>query len=147
MDKISSFRGQYFFLSNFYEAPVTFHGVAYKCNEAAYQAQKTIMESERIPFQTMTGTEAKTAGKKVTLRDDWDDVKKHIMLDLLYVKFTQNPNLAALLLNTGDAYLEEGNTWGDTFWGVCNGKGANYLGRCLMKVRDVHVYQMRQERK
>ena len=32
--------------------------------------------------------------------------------------------------------LIEGNVWNDTFWGVCNGKGHNHLGKILMKVRD-----------
>ena len=34
-------------------------------------------------------------------------------------------------------YLEEGNTWHDTCWGVDakTGEGQNHLGRILMKVR------------
>ena len=42
----------------------------------------------------------------------------------------------ARLLETGDVYLEETNTWGDVFWGVCNGKGENMLGQVLMLIRD-----------
>lgn len=38
---ITSFRGEYAFLSNFYQAPVTYHGKRYANNEAAFQAQKT----------------------------------------------------------------------------------------------------------
>ena len=41
-----------------------------------------------------------------------------------------------LLLATGDAKIVEGNTWGDVFWGVCNGVGENHLGEILMKVRQ-----------
>lgn len=41
-----------------------------------------------------------------------------------------------MLLKTGDEELVEGNTWGDTFWGVCKGKGRNELGKILMKVRE-----------
>lgn len=37
---------------------------------------------------------------------------------------------------TGDAELIEGNNWGDTFWGVCNGRGENMLGKLLMEIRD-----------
>lgn len=42
-----------------------------------------------------------------------------------------------LLLDTGDAILEEGNHWNDTFWGVRlkNGQGQNHLGKILMQVR------------
>jgi predicted NAD-dependent protein-ADP-ribosyltransferase YbiA (DUF1768 family) len=32
--------------------------------------------------------------------------------------------------------LIEGNWWGDTYWGVCNGVGENHLGKLLMKIRD-----------
>lgn len=32
--------------------------------------------------------------------------------------------------------LIEGNTWGDTFWGVCRGKGENNLGKILMRLRS-----------
>jgi predicted NAD-dependent protein-ADP-ribosyltransferase YbiA (DUF1768 family) len=37
---------------------------------------------------------------------------------------------------TGDRKLVEGNYWHDTFWGVCNGVGENYLGEILMHVRQ-----------
>lgn len=50
-------------------------------------------------------------------------------------KFTQNPNFADKLLATGDAHLEEGNTWGDRIWGTVNGSGANRLGIILMQIR------------
>lgn len=56
------------------------------------------------------------------------------MRDLLDLKFA-DPALAALLLATGDADLVEGNDWGDRFWGVCDGAGANMLGRLLMELR------------
>ena len=39
------------------------------------------------------------------------------------------------LILTGDSYLEEGNTWNDRYWGVCNGVGKNKLGEILMQVR------------
>lgn len=57
------------------------------------------------------------------------------MWHLIKIKF-DDPTLYALLLGTGDAVLIEGNTWGDTFWGVCGTKGANVLGKLLMKYRE-----------
>ena len=56
------------------------------------------------------------------------------MASLLFAKFAQ-PELRKLLCETGDADLVEGNTWGDKFWGVCEGKGKNMLGLLLMQVR------------
>ena len=44
--------------------------------------------------------------------------------------------LEPLLLATGDAELIEGNNWGDTYWGKCNGQGLNRLGILLMQIRD-----------
>lgn len=76
-------------------------------------------------------------GRRVKLRPDWEQVKTAVMEEVVRAKFTQNPDLAALLLSTGDAELIEGNTWGDTCWGVDlrTGRGENRLGRILMKVR------------
>jgi predicted NAD-dependent protein-ADP-ribosyltransferase YbiA (DUF1768 family) len=58
------------------------------------------------------------------------------MEDLVRQKFS-NPALATRLLKTGEAVLEEGNTWGDRFWGVDarTGEGENHLGLILMRVR------------
>jgi predicted NAD-dependent protein-ADP-ribosyltransferase YbiA (DUF1768 family) len=58
------------------------------------------------------------------------------MEDLVRLKFTTHPDLCERLLTTGDAELIEGNSWNDTFWGVCRGKGRNELGKVLMKVRS-----------
>jgi hypothetical protein len=58
------------------------------------------------------------------------------MYRILRAKFTQNKNLRKMLVDTGDAYLEETNYWHDTFWGVYNGIGENNLGKLLMVVRD-----------
>lgn len=57
------------------------------------------------------------------------------MYEIVLAKFTQNPELLDKLKATGDAILIEGNYWHDTFWGVCEGKGKNYLGKIIMKIR------------
>lgn len=76
-------------------------------------------------------------GKAVPLRDDWDEIKVSIMQTLVYLKFVKNKELRDLLLATEPEHLEEGNTWGDTFWGVCKGEGKNLLGRILMDIRRI----------
>lgn len=60
------------------------------------------------------------------------------MEEVVRAKFTQNEDLKALLLATGDSVLEEGNTWHDIFWGVetRTRKGENHLGRIMMQVRE-----------
>lgn len=70
------------------------------------------------------------------VRHDWDNDKMVLMSELLLQKFG-NQNLAERLLLTGDKYLVEGNTWNDTLWGVCEGRGRNLLGLMLMEIRQV----------
>ena len=133
---INSFRGKYFFLSNFYEIPVIFDGIRYQSSEAAFQAQKCADYEDRKAFANMTPDESKKAGRKCNLRSDWEDVKVDLMKKIVYSKFTQNPYLAYGLLATGNEELIEGNTWGDKIWGQVNGEGQNLLGKILMEVRE-----------
>lgn len=77
-------------------------------------------------------------GRRVALRPDWENVKLSIMEEIVCAKFIQNEYLREMLRSTGNAMLEEGNVWNDTFWGVNNktGKGENNLGKILMRVRE-----------
>lgn len=138
LDTIPDLRDEYRFMSNFREAPVTYDGLTYRNNEAAFQAQKTLDQNERAIFTELSASEAKSKGRKVTLRPDWEEVKVQIMEDLVRAKFTQNEDLKKLLLATGLRKIEEGNTWNDTFWGVdaATRSGENHLGMILMKIRD-----------
>lgn len=135
--KIEMFRGEYQFLSNFYEAPVEYRGLRYGSNEAAFQAQKCLTEEERREFTLLRPSDSKKRGSSVQLRPDWEEVRAGIMEELVRAKFTQNEELGRLLLATGKSELIEGNSWNDTFWGVDlkTGEGRNELGKALMKVR------------
>lgn len=138
--KINSFRGKYFFLSNFYPCMVEFEGLLYPSVEHAFQAAKTFDIEKRKGFQVCpTPADAKSFGKCVDLRHDWESVKIDIMLQLVRDKFTRNKsdiNLKQLLIDTADAFIEEGNKHGDKFWGTVSGVGRNELGKILMKVRS-----------
>lgn len=136
MEKIDSFRNEYAFLSNFYDAPVIYDGIVYRNSESAFQAQKCTNKEERIQFANLSPSEAKHLGRRISLRKDWESVKLSIMKDIVREKFLQNPELLEQLLETGDAYLEEGNDWGDRIWGTVNGQGRNLLGFTLMELRD-----------
>lgn len=132
---IEDFSGEMRWLSNFHPVNVMFDGKKYPSVEHAYQAAKTLEEAERTKIRNLNKASlAKSAGKKVTMRPDWEKVKLGIMEDLVRQKF-KNPDLKEALLKTGDEKLIEGNWWGDTFWGVCKGKGQNHLGKILMRVR------------
>ena len=131
---INEFRGKYYFLSNFYETPVTWNGLTYLNNEAAFQSAKTF--SDRECFTNLDPSSAKKLGRKVQLRSDWENVKDDVMYEICKAKFSQNTELKKRLLSTGNEHLEEGNTWGDKIWGTLNGIGENRLGKILMRIRE-----------
>lgn len=137
--KIASFKTAGFeFLSNMYPCRIEYDGRVYSSAEAVFQSFKTLSKEERDLFTTVDGKGARRLGKSISLRDDWDRVRVDIMRDVVRAKFTQNPELAAKLVATGNVELEEGTTLHDTFWGVDinTGKGQNQLGKILMDVRS-----------
>ena len=62
-------------------------------------------------------------------------IKDDVMYNVVKAKFNIK-YLKQMLINTGDAELIEGNSWNDTYWGVCSGRGQNKLGKILMRVRE-----------
>ena len=137
VDVISDFRGQYRWLSNFHLTPIEYEGKIYPSTEHAYQAAKSSLPDVRESFTKthISPALAKKWGRLVVQRSDWEQVKVQVMYDVCKYKFTHDAELKQKLLDTGDAFLEEGNTWGDTFWGTVNGKGKNHLGMILMAIR------------
>lgn len=132
---IDDFNGEYRFLSNFYLSTIKYKGKIYGSSEAAFQAQKTLNEDEKAGFQYLDPSQSKRAGRCVTLRPDWDKVKDQIMYEIVKEKFSSNSELKEKLIDTRDCFLIEGNTWNDTYWGMCKGIGLNRLGKILMTVR------------
>jgi ribA/ribD-fused uncharacterized protein len=126
---------EYRWLSNFHPCEIEYLGLTYPTSENAYQAMKANALADREQFVDCGPGKAKRLGQKVTKRFDWETVKLRIMKDILRIKF-QNSDLREKLLATKGKHIVEGNTWNDTFWGVCNGVGDNHLGRILMEIRD-----------
>ena len=138
-DEIREFKGEFRFLSNFYNAEVVYEGMVYPSSEHAYMAAKTTDLTERTYIANLVNpAEAKKYGRKVKLRDGWETMKEHVMEIILRDKFTRNPTLRKKLLATGDCQLTEGNWWGDKIWGVClkTNQGKNLLGITLMRIRS-----------
>ena len=131
---ITRFSGEFRWLSNFTSCFVSLDGAAYSSTENAYQAAKTLDPEYRARFIGVSPGAAKRLGGQVPIRPDWEDVRVRIMEDLTRQKYSCNP-LRSKLLKTGSKYIIEGNTWGDTFWGVCDGDGENHLGHIIMKIR------------
>jgi ribA/ribD-fused uncharacterized protein len=143
MNKIGQFKGEYSFLSNFYEHPLLLDGIIYPTLEHAFQAAKTddTQTKRKIAEKTTPGAAKRAGGRRGIIKDfdhaAWEAKKDRVMETLVKIKFA-DMILARLLLKTGDAILEEGNSWNDTYWGVSlkSGKGQNKLGQILMKIRS-----------
>jgi ribA/ribD-fused uncharacterized protein len=132
---ISQFKDEYRFLSNFWPCAVEFEGMVFPSVEHAHVAAKTTSIEIRCNICELTAGQATCYGKTMQIRDDWLAIRLTVMDTLVRSKF-ENDILAKKLLATGDQLLQEGNTWGDTFWGVYNRFGENHLGKTLMRVRN-----------
>jgi ribA/ribD-fused uncharacterized protein len=135
---ITEFKNENRFLSNFYPCLIEYEGITYPSSEHAYQAAKAPDEATKVVISLLIDPgQAKKFGQKIRCRPDWESVKLGIMTGILIVKF-KNPILKQLLLNTGNQELQEGNWWGDEYWGINlrTGKGLNMLGVTLMKIRE-----------
>lgn len=135
-ENIKGFFGEYRWLSNFEPCLVEYEGYVYQSSEAAYQAAKCNDILDRKLFVGITAAESKKLGRKISIREFWDDIKLEVMETILTSKFNKNAYLRKQLIATGEKYLEETNWWNDRFWGVCKGIGENNLGKILMKIRN-----------
>lgn len=141
---IKDFRGKYYFLSNFSPSKIEYDGYTYENAEAAFHAQKNSSTFYKHMMQFQDASMAKKEGRRIRLREDWEEVKDSIMYEVVKAKFTQNKLLREELLATKDMVLIEENTWHDNYWGVCSCNrcknkihvSSNNLGKILMKVRE-----------
>lgn len=135
----------FWFLSNFATTPFEasiggFPHRAFDTGEAAFQAAKATTQDDFDRIASLDNPHvAKSAGRSVALRPDWNQIKVGVMRDVLAAKFhpEHQPGNCDLLLNTGNAKIVECNTWYDEVWGVnlVSGVGQNLLGLLLMTRR------------
>jgi ribA/ribD-fused uncharacterized protein len=149
---IDKFEGRWRFLSNFYPCKIEHKGITYPSVEHFYVAMKvndeqlingvyyTPADFREVISKVQNPADVKKIGSKLKLRSGWDDKKLDVMNWAVRQKF-KDERLAELLLSTGDQELIEGNYWKDFYWGVCNGKGENNLGKILMSVREEILLQ------
>ena len=139
--------------SNWYPCEFTIEGIKYFCVEQYMMAKKAILFGDITIYQQIMKSsdpgECKDLGKLVRNFDSkvWDKSKYEIVYNGNYAKFTQNPDLMAKLVATGDAILAEASPL-DKVWGIgisgddsrakrpdlWNGK--NLLGKILMEIRN-----------
>jgi ribA/ribD-fused uncharacterized protein len=157
MKAIDQFKGKHRFLSSFSPHSVEMSVYAflgrlpsepdatliYPTAEHAFHAHKTRLVIRRRAFTNplITPGDAKRNGRKLKLRPDWEDIKLDVMYTVHYLKYYQHDDIRERLINTGDAELIEGNTWGDRFWGCTMRRGGgwhgeNHLGIILMQIRE-----------
>lgn len=139
------FKDDYDFLSNFYPCKIKYihEGIEYnfQCSEALYQALKSGNKHDLYDFQFYNGGKSKSLGRKLKIREDWEDIKPYIMYEVVKLKFEQNNHLLNRLIEINEEIVEE-NFWHDNYFGMCNCKkckdkdGFNILGRILMKIRN-----------
>ena len=152
MSYINSFRGRYYFLSNFYPCKIEHKGITYPSVEHYYVALKvtqmqfidgvyyTAPDFRELIARIPDAGDVKKLGSRVKVRQDWEEKKLDFMNWGIREKF-KDPKLCEMLLDTGNLELIEGNFWHDVFWGQCscpkcNSIGENHLGKILMKIRE-----------
>ena len=149
----------YGFLCNFCATPIFVDDVRYPTVEHYYQCQKfTDVEYRELIRTASTANKArilaqqKIAGgyqwrvamnvtirahlsRGVSVRADWEQVKDAVMFKGLQAKFTQHPQLARRLMDTGDRPITEVSPR-DWYWGCGRDrKGKNRLGHLLVNIR------------
>lgn len=130
-------------LSNMTYVNIEYGGIIYPSTENFYQAMKYKEKEVRTLVATLKPNESKAysrANKMTSLV--FEEKKLQIMEYAQKRKYSQEP-FKSKLLATGEVLLEEGNWWGDKFWGVDikTRQGENHLGKIIMKIRD----QLKQE--
>ena len=134
-----STRHEYGCFSNFAAASFVLKGHRWRTSEHYFQAQKfagSPREEEIRQARSPAIAARMGRSRRHRLRPDWEKVKDAVMREAVLAKFSQNTDLRAILLGTGDALLIE-HTERDSYWGDGgDGSGRNRLGEILMSVRD-----------
>lgn len=116
----------------------------YKSAEHAFQAAKCAndIDQEKVR-KAVTAAMAKSIGRRVKLRQNWESEKVAVMEQILHAKF-EDEKMKQLLEQTKGFEIIEENRWHDIFWGKCTchnhkSKGKNILGEILMLIRDKDI--------
>ncbi|MFI0374288.1 NADAR family protein [Actinomadura sp. 1N219] len=127
-----------FALRNEFPSPLTHDGRTYPTVIHAYWALAAADRSDHDRIQqAATVREAHESGGRCPLHPNWADIRTAVMTDLLRAKFTQHPELAEILLSTGDARISYTGYSESPFWTDHSPhKGRNWMGRLLELIRS-----------
>lgn len=133
---ITSFSGEFLGLSNVTPYVVRIADVEFPTLEHAFQAMKWTRKQDWIEIAKIPNPwDVRRRGEELLYpRTEFEEKKRVVMYKLLQEKFQCTP-YKDLLLATWPRQLVEENHWKDRYWGVYKGKGENWLGRLLMRVR------------
>ena len=141
------------YLSNWYPSRVFVDGITFSSMEQYMMYQKAVyFHDVNVAAQILATDDVaqiKALGRLVKDYNDnhWNGVRQIIVYNGLYAKFSQNQDLKAQLLATGDSLLAECAVK-DRIWGIglsmhdpdrldrSKWNGQNLLGYALMMVRE-----------
>ncbi|MBX7242143.1 MAG: NADAR family protein [Bacteroidia bacterium] len=148
--------------SQWHISPFTVDGITFNCAEQYMMYQKAKMfcddETAEQILQTEKPSVQKQLGRLVKGFDEaeWVYNRERIVYEGSFHKFTQNPKLQSILLETGDKLLAEASPL-DNIWGIGMSEdnpevrnpekwtGLNLLGKALMKLRQTLREQLSTE--
>jgi ribA/ribD-fused uncharacterized protein len=155
---IERFRGDYFPFSNMYPLPEWIEadcGVLVPTSEHAYMANRFKNTRTQLAVAAVRGLETSNAiykdglaakklaheliasGEELSVADPVARIV--LMRRVVSQKVDKNDSVRALLISTEEQEIQEGNNWGDTFWGVSpvgSVSGQNNLGKIYMELRS-----------
>jgi ribA/ribD-fused uncharacterized protein len=139
--------------SNWYDAQFKYKGIMFFNTEQAFMWEKALyfhdMESAKKIIETPYPAICKRIGRKIKNFEAvaWMKKSPEIMTEVNYAKYSQNPRLKLLLVDSHPKTIVEASPE-DKIWGIGlhwsddkvlnenNWKGLNLLGKSLMDVRD-----------
>jgi len=139
--------------SNWFDCQFKYKGITFFNSEQAFMWEKALYFHDMVSAENIVKEPdpaiCKRIGRKIKNFEavSWMKKSPEIMTEVNYAKYSQNPRLALLLVDTHPKIIVEASPE-DKIWGVGlhwsdnrildekNWKGLNLLGKSLMEVRD-----------
>lgn len=123
-------------LQNDYPALITVGATSYPSVTHAYWALST---SDPHWHDQITaaprGYDAGKLAEQAPRRADWAAARLAVMIVLLRAKYTQHPQMAQTLLDSGDAHVVYVDS-GSAYWSIGSERATNWVGRLLEVIRS-----------